>query len=273
MNWRPVSHPKLSSAVVESTNLLLSRKLPIQVRSASETYSIRTYPAKSDYNACLVLDFDVGGAAVLAYFNSGLLNATLVDLMPTEQFETLDDDLKLAVLEVALDKPLASLKEVLHTPVTLQKVVAGDDCSHRDGPSNSSIDQSPVATFNSTPWVANALQFEIGRQSESDYFTVQIEILSALPEPICNRLIESCATRRRNLGHLPIPVTFELGAVALSTGELGSLEAGDILLFDESYIALGKVRVNIARHRFLLADVDDQSLTVQGSQRPDSSHA
>lgn len=266
MSWCPVSYPKLSSAVIESTNLLLSRKPPIRLQSGSETYSIRAFPAESTYNTRLVLSIDIGGATALAYFSPALLDSMLADLMPTQHFQTLEDELKLAVLEDALGASLAALTEFLQTPVTLGQVVDGTGSNRQLDPADSCTHQSFNTSVDLTPTIANRLQFEVGRQWDSVCFNVQIELLSALPEPVRARLAKTHADRRHDLGHLPVPVMFELGETALTVSALKSLEPGDIILFDESYIARGMARVNIASWTHLLANVDEYSLTVQSRQ-------
>lgn len=267
MNWHPISsYSKLSGDVVESINVLLSRGRPIGIASGAEAYSIRPLAAQGFYNARLSLRIEVGGAATEVHLSPATLDAILSDLIPREAFETVADDLKLAVLEAALSKPLGALTEHLKTSVTLQAITqVRGSCPTERANTATDIDseREPGGLRPSTP---NSVLFEVRRQSDAASFNLQVDLLSALPGSVQRLLSEPSARRRRDFGQLPATVTFEMGTSSLSAREFQSLEPGDIVLFNQNFISERQLRVNIGDSIYMLANVDEFGLTIQ-SQR------
>ena len=181
------------------------------------------------------------------HLSPATLDAILVDLLPRQAFEALDDDLQITVLEIALAEPLKTLTRFLQAPVSLTGIASNGELS------------GPADVRHVSP---HSLRFEIRRKSDESLFGVQVDIDAGLPAAACTALREAAVHCRRDLSHLPAPVVFEYGTASLSMSELSSLEPGDIVLFDECYIDGGQLRINISDRTFLRGAVNGLELTV-----------
>ena len=176
-------------------------------------------------------------------------------MIDASAFATLDDDLKLAVLETALAAPLGALTALLGAEVVLEGIVG--DRTDAAGAASPRLDGDEAAPF-------DGLLFEARCPHGVVRCAVLVDLVSPLPASVVERLAESPAGRTRDLDGLPVPVTFELGAASLSPVEFRSLEPGDIVLFDQCHAAEGRLRVNICDRLFLVGELEGHRLTVQG---------
>ena len=249
-----IPYPRLARAVVDSVNAVIVAG-ELQVPGECGPFSFAPGIAPGGYDACLTLSFAVGGSPVRASLNPAALDCALGDLIDAAAFATLDDDLKLAVLEAALASPLRALTALLGAEVVLQGIVG--DWTNAAVAASPRLDGDEAAPF-------AGLLFEIRHPSEGVRCAVLVDLVSPLPRSVVERLAESPASRARDLAGLPVPVTFELGAASLSLGELRSLEPGDIVLFDQCHAAEGRLRVNVCDRLFLMGELEGHRLTVQG---------
>ena len=248
-----IPYPKLAGSVVDSVNALISAG-ELLVPGEGGPFSVVPAVARGGYDAGLTLSFAVGGSPVRAHLNPAAVDCALGGLIDASAFATLDDDLKLAVLETALAAPLGALTALLGAEVVLEGI-AGDR-TDATGAASPRLDGDEAAPF-------DGLLFEVRRPPEVVRFAVLVDLASPLPESVVGRLAASPAGRTRDLEGLPVPVTFELGAASLSSVELRSLEPGDIVLLDQCHAAEGRVRVNICDRLFLMGELEGQRLTVQ----------
>ena len=248
-----ISYPKLAGRVVDSINALISAG-ELLVPGEGDPFSVVPAVARGGYDACLMLSFTVGGSPVRAHLDPAAVDCALGGLIDASAFATLDDDLKLAVLETALAVPLGALTALLGAEVVLEGIVG--DRTDGAGAASPRLDGDEAAPF--------GLVFEARRPPEVVRCAVLVDLASPLPESVVERLAASPAGRARDLGDLPVPVSFELGAASLSSAELRSLEPGDIVLFDQCHAAEGRLRVNICDRLFLMGELEGHRLTVQG---------
>ena len=248
-----ILYPKLAPSVVNSVNAVIVAG-EFEVSGEGGPFSFAPVVAPGGYDACLTLSFAVGGSPVRAHFNPAALDFVLGGLIDAAAFATLDDDLKLAVLETGLAAPLGALTALLGAEVVLAGIV-GDpaDAARAASPG---LDGDEALPF-------HGLLFEVRRPPEVVRCAVLVDFFSPLPELVVERLAGSPTARTRDLEGLPIPVTFELGAASLSQVELRSLEPGDIVLFDQCHAGEGRLRVNICDRFFLMGELDGHRLTVQ----------
>ena len=248
-----ILYPKLAGSVVASINAVVVRG-EFLVPSQGGPCSVVPSVAPGGYDACLTLALTVGGSAVHAHLNPAAVDCALGGMIDVSAFATLDDDLKLAVLETSLDAPLRALTALLRAEVVLEGIV-GDRMDA--GAASPRLDGDEAVPF-------DGLLFEVRLPPEVVRCAVLVDLVSPLPESVVECLVESPAGRPRDLGGLPVPVTFELGAASLSSVEFRSLEPGDIILFDQCYAAGGRLRVNICDSIFFIGELEDHRLTVQG---------
>ena len=247
-----IPYPRLAGRVVDSINAVIVAG-ELLVPGEGGSFSVVPAIAPGGYDACLTLSFAVGGAPVRVHFNPAAVDCALGGLIDASAFATLDDDLKLAVLETALDAPLGALTASLRAEVVLEGIVRdrmdADAASRRlDGDEAAPLD---------------GLLFEARRPPEVVRCAVLVDLVSPLPASVVEHLVESPAGRTRDLEGLPVPVTFELGAASLSPVELRSLEPGDIVLFDQCHVSQGRLRVNVCGRLFLMGELEGHRLTVQ----------
>ena len=247
-----IPYPKLAGSVVDSINAVMVAG-ELLVPGEGGPCSVVPVVARGGYDACLTLSFAVGGSPVRAYLNPAAVDCVLGDMIDVSAFATLDDDLKLAVLETALAAPLGALTAWLRAEVVLEGIV-GDRLD--TGAASRRLDGDAAAPF-------GGLLFELRRPPEVVRCAVLVDLISPLPESVVARLVESPAGRTRDLGGLPVPVTFELGAASLSPVEFRSLEPGDIVLLDQCHVVEGRLRVNICDRFFLMGELEGRRLTVQ----------
>ena len=249
-----IPYPKLASGVVDSVNALIAAG-ELQVPGEGGPLSLVPAIAPGGYDACLTLSFAVGGTPIRAHLNPAALDFALGGLIDATAFATLDDDLKLAVLETGLAAPLRALTALLGAEVVLSGIIG--DRTDAAGAASPRLDGDEAARL-------EGLIFEVRRPPEGVCCAVLVDLASPLPESVVERLAESPAGRTRDLEGLPVPVTFELGDASLSSVELRSLEPGDIVLFDQCHAAEGRLRINICDRLFLMGELEGHRLTVQG---------
>ena len=251
LNWLPILYPKLSGNVVDTINMLIARAQPFELQNGDVAYSIRPLSFRERCDSCISLCVEAGGVPIGVHLSPATLEAVLMDLLSRQAFEALDDDLRLAVLEIALAEPLSTLSRYLQTPLTLTGFAAVGE------------PPSPVCV----PYIApHSLLFEIRRKSDESLFVVQVDLNAGLPEPARSVLHDTPVYRTRDLGSLPAPVVFEFGTASLSMSEIRSLEPGDIILFDECFIDGGQLRINVGDRMFHSGTVNGFDLTVAASE-------
>ena len=248
-----IPYPKLAGGVVDSINAVIAAG-EFLVPGEGGPFSVVPAIAPDGYDAWLTLSFTVGGSPVRVHLNRAAVDCALGSLIDASAFATLDDDLRLAVLETALDAPLGALTTWLRAEVVLEGI-AGDRMDA--GAASRPPDGDAAAPF-------GGLLFEARRPPEVVRCAVLVDLVSPLPASVVERLVESPAVRTRDLEGLPVPVTFELGAASLSSAEFRSLEPGDIVLFDQCHVVEGRLRVNICDRFFLTGELEGHRLIVQG---------
>ena len=247
-----IPYPRLDGSVVDSVNAVIAAG-ELLVPAEDGPFSVVPGVAPVAYDACLTLSLAVGGAPVRVHLNPAAVDCALRDLIDAAAFATLDTDLKLAVLETALDAPLGALTALLRAEVVLEGIVrdrmdAGGAPRRLDGD-----EAAPLG----------GLLIEARRPPEVVRCAVLVELVSPLPASVVERLGESAGRRARDLEGLPIPVKFELGAASLSPAEFRSLEPGDIVLLDQCHVVEGRLRVNICDRFFLAGELEGHRLTVR----------
>ena len=257
-----IRYPKIAGSLVDSINALVARG-EVRLPGGSTPCSVVAADSPGGYDTCLTLSCTVGGSPVRVRLNPTAVDCLLGDLIAAPEFASLDNDLKLAVLETALTLPLDALTALLRAEVVLESIV-GDPVDA--GAPSRALDGDRAAP------IASSLLFEVRQPPEVVRCAVQVDLVSPLPGSVVQYLAESLAGRRRDLGGLPVPVTFELGAASLSSAELRSLEPGDVVLFDQCYVREGRMRVNVGDRVFHMGELEGYHLTVQGgidSEAPD----
>ena len=215
------------------------------------------FPASGAYDTRLTLAVAIGGSPVRVRLNQGAVEAALGPLIAESAFSTLDDDLKLAVLETALDEALAVLRALLGAEVVLKGLDADPaGIGQRLNPGNANGGVS-----------LDSLVCEVRVPAEVVRCSVLVELLSPLPDSLLAKLATGAAPRRKGLDGLPVPVTVELGSASLSAAEFDSLAPGDIVLFDRCHILEGRlegrVRINVCDSVFRVGTLDGLDLTVE----------
>ena len=253
MVGQPIPYPKLAGSLVDSINSAVSSgELVLPVEGAP--VSVVPMLAPGAYDTCLVLSFSVGGSSVRVHLNPAAVGCALGSLIDVPSFASLDDDLKLAVLEAALAVPLGPLSALLRAEIVLESIIDGSKAA---GTELRLPEEGGAFSF-------PGLLFEIRQPPELVCCAVLVEFVSPLPESLIKCLAEYATGRNRDLGVLPVPVRFELGASSLSSVEFRSLEPGDIVLFDQCHIVEGRLRVNIGDRIFLVGELEGQRLTLHG---------
>ena len=253
MSGQRIPYPKIAGSLVDSINAVVSGgELPDPGKGAAWSVAPTIVPA--GYDACLSLSFTVGGSSVRAHLNRAAVDWALGDLIDFSAFATLDDDLKLAVLEVALTGPLGALSELLDAEVALENVARGPMDA---GAAAGRLDEDPESP-------SGILHFEVRHPPDVVRCTVLVDLVTPLPGSAAKALAESPAGPACDLGGVPVPVTFELGTASVSTAEFRSLEPGDIVLFDQCHVVEGRLRVNICDTIRFAGELDGHRLTVQG---------
>ena len=247
-----MSYPTIAGGMVDSVNALIAAG-EVLVPGEGGPFSVVPAIVPGGYDARLTLSFSVGGSPVRVHLNSAAVDCALGGLIDASAFATLDEDLKLAVLETALAAPCSALTELLHAEVVLEGII-GDRMDA--GAGSRRLDGDEAARF-------DALLFEVRRPPDTLLFALLLDLVSPLPESVTERLVKSPAGRTRDLGGLPVGITFELGAASLSSVEFESLEPGDIVLFDQCHVVEGRLRVNICGRFFLMGELEGQRLTIR----------
>ena len=243
-NGQAITYPKLAGALVESINALLSAGELRASGAGGAVVAIGPALAGKAGGIETTLVATVGGSPIHVRLNVAALREALGQVMPAPAFAALDDDLKLAVLEATLAEPLDVLRTLLGAEVAL----AG-------------IDPEPVEDGGTI----NGLLFEVRAPVDVARCGVLVELLAPLPDSVLSRLASSAGPRANHFGDLPVPVTFELGESSLSAAEFGSLESGDVVLFDQCHLAEDRLRVNIGDRFNLVGALDGLELTLRNS--------
>ena len=255
MSGQRISYPGLAGELVDSINALLSAGELRFAGDRGSACSIVPFHACEAYDTRLTLAVAVGGSPLRVRLNRSALQAALGPLVSGSTFAALDDDLQLAVLETALDEPLGALSELSGADVVLESLDSG-----RCGKSDSSQQGNGAGDA-----ALNSLIFEVRVPADTVRCRVLVELLSPLPAPLLAKLATAPVSPGCGFGGLPVPVTVELGKASLSAAEIGCLEPGDIVLFDQCHILEGRVRINICDSIFRVATLDGLNLTVEHS--------
>ena len=255
MNEQRISYPRLAGALVESINALLSAgELSVPIDGGA-VVAIGPAQAPEAFDSGLDLEVAVGGSPVRIGLNRGAVDEALGGLMPAPAFAALDDDLKLAVLETTLAGPRGALRTLLGADIVLRNLDSGP------AEAGGSSSEAPEAGGEAL----NGLLFEVRVPADVVRCRVLVELLAPLPDSVLAQLASSTGFRAHDFGGLPVPVTIELGEASLSASEAGSLEAGDVVLFDRCYVLDGRMRVNLGGRRFLAGRLEGLTLTVENS--------
>ena len=246
MNAPCIRYPRLAGDVVESLNALASvAEVPVPV-DGERQWAIRPGLPCGGYERCLTLDVLVGGSPLKIHLDRAAAETALGDLIAWPAFERLDQDLKAAILDTALARPLALLTNLLLADVVLDDLPAPTD---RDAAEAGHASAAP-----------EELLWEVRTDEDIVRCSVLVEVTRALPRSV----IELLATfrRSRDCGGLPCPVTFELGYAGLSEAEFRALEPGDIVLFDRCYLSEDRLRVNVCDRVSRIGTLDGFDLTL-----------
>ncbi|MCY4564710.1 MAG: FliM/FliN family flagellar motor switch protein [Gammaproteobacteria bacterium] len=283
MNGQRISYRKMAGELVDSVNALLASGELLMSCDGEPVCSIVPAPARAAYAVCLSLRVRLGGSPLGVHLDAGALEAALDGLIPPSSFAALDDDLKMAVLEAALAEPLAALTGLLHAEAVLDSVdtesldargtqgetrsrdecPAQDEYGSQNGPAAVSSAEPAGNPCPSGAAPPQRLLFEVRMPTKVVRCTVLVDLLAPLPAGVLETLETSPRPRTRDYGGLPVPVRFELGAASLSAAEFRSLEPGDIVPFDECYIADDRVRVNVCNSVYRFGSLDGLDLTVE----------
>lgn len=252
MNEQRIHYPALASELVESINaLLLAGEVPVP-SSGGAVVAIRPAQPSQAGGTDLALDVSIGGSPVRVRLNGCALEQALNDLLPAPAFAALDDDLKLAVLEATLAEPLGALRKTLGAEVALGNLDAGP----AEEPGSSKEDAKADGE------ALSSLLFEVRIPADVARCSVVVDLLSPLPAAVLAQLAAAAEPPVNDFGGLPVPVTFELGEASLSAAEFDSLEAGDVVLFDQCHCLDDRLRVNVCDHHFQLGTLEDPSAII-----------
>ena len=246
MNAPSIRYPRLSGDVVESLNALASvEEIRVPV-DGERHWAIRPGLPGGRYERCLTLDVRVGGSPLKVHLDRAAAETALGDLIAWPAFERVDQDLRAAILDTALARPLALLTNLLRAEVVLDDVPAPAD---RDASEAGRVHAAPE---------------ELLCEVRTDEGIVRCSVVVEVAGPLPLSVIEFLATfrRSRDCGGLPCPVTFELGYAGLSEAELRSLEPGDIVLFDRCYLSEDRLRVNVCDRVSRIGTLDGFDLTL-----------
>ena len=275
MNAQRISYRKMAGELVDSVNALLASSELRVTRDGKPDYSIVPAPVREACEACLSLRVRLGGSPLWVHLDAGALEVALDGLTTPPFFASLDDDLKMAVLETALAEPLAALTGLLHAEVVLDSIDTeslngsrsqGERVSQNEPVVDSSVEPADNLCRSSAAPPPRLL-FEVRMPADVVRCTVLVDLLAPLPAGVLETLEASPGPRSRDYGGLPVPVSFELGAASLSAAEFRSLEPGDIVLFDDCYIADDKVRVNVCDSIYRFGSLDGLDLTLENGSR------
>ena len=255
MNGQAIPYPKLAGALVESINALLSAGELRVPGDGGAVISIGTAQAPAAYGAGLTLIAAVGGSSIRVRLIGGAVEEALGQLMPASAFAALDEDLKLAVLETTLAEPLVALRTLLGADVVLESIDAGQG---EDGGSSSE-------SFVARNGPLNSLLFEVRVPADVVRCRVLVDVLTPFPASVLAHLASFSGSQANDFGDLPVPVTVEVGEASLSAAEFSSLEAGDVVLFDQCHVLDDRLRVNVGNRAFLVGTLEGLNLTVENS--------
>ena len=255
MNWRPISYPRLSVNAIATINALLSRDRPIEMANGDASYSIRPCAVRERFNTCMSLRIEVGGAAIDVHLSPATLEAVLTDLLSRQAFEELDNDFQFAVLETALADPLDTLSRYLQTPVTLTATTGiggtGPDTDEPGCPVKEPPQHTAQPAVRDPPAIGCIPFRGAGRPRRR---------LARVGLADSRRRFRQAPARLRRPA--PAPVVFELGRAVLPASDAQGLEPGDIVLFDESYVDDGKLRISIGDRIIHQGEINGLDLTV-----------
>ena len=247
MNAARIPYPRLAGDAVESLNALASvAQIPVPA-DGERPWAIRPGVPCGGYERCLTLDVRVGGSPLKVHLDRAAAETALGDLVAWPAFERLDPDLRAAVLDAALTRPLTILTDLLRAEVAL------------DG-----VPPAPAHADETRAGPENAARRDVLCEIVTDTDIVRCCVMIELTDPLPRSVIDVLAgfRRSRDCGGLPCPVTFELGDAVLSEVELRSLEPGDIVLFDRCYLSEDRLRVNICDRVSRIGTLDGFGLTL-----------
>ena len=241
VNGKRITYPRLAGELVDSVNALSSCGA-LSVPSPGEPrWSVRPVPPDGPYRSRLALVVTVGGSPVRLHLDGGAVEAAVGELIAVESFEALDPDLKMAVLEYALEAPLRALGEALDARVALQGVPGEGSGAAGDG--------------------TRGLRVAVHGPEDEVRCTVMVEPDAPLPESVQATLARFRPSR--DFGEVPVRVTFEAGCASVAQADLRDLAPGDIVLFDRCYVADDRLRVNVCGSEFLMGRLAGRRVTVE----------
>ena len=248
MNGKRITYPRLAGELVDSVNALSSCGA-LSVPSPGEPrWSVRPVQPDGPYRSRLALVVTVGGSPVRLHLDAGAVEAAVGELIAVASFEALDPDLKLAVLEYALEAPLRALGEALDARVALEGVLPDGSGAVGDG-------------MRGLPAAPGRLLVAVHGPEDEVRCTVMVEPDAPLPESVQATLARFRPSR--DFGALPVRVTFETGCATVAQADLRDLAPGDIVLFDRCHVTDDRLRVNVSGFEFLMGRLAGRRLTVE----------
>lgn len=252
MTGERLAYPKVPGDLVGSINAVSCTGLRIPA-DGEPGFSVSPAPNVA-YRTCLTLGVTVGGSPARLHLDAGALDAAVGGFIAAEAFASLDSELQLAVLETALASPLARLGETLRSEVVLQDIRTVQPDA--DGPGMLDSDSSGGRRPSS-----GSLLLEVHGTRDTVCCTVLLDLDAPLPDAVTTAL--GVGRRRWDCSHLPVRVTFEAGCASVAAREYRTLEPGDIVLFDQCYVADDRVRVNICDTEFRVGRLEGLCITLE----------
>ena len=252
MTGERLAYPKVPGDLVGSINAVSRTGLRIPA-DGEPGFSVSPAPNVA-YQTCLTLGVTVGGSRARLHLDAAAVDAVVGGFIAADAFTALDSELQLAVLETAMASPLARLGETLRSEVVVQAIRTAPAEADSGGTpdSDSSGGQRPSA---------GSLLLEVHGIRDTVYCTVLLDIDAPLPDAVTTAL--GVGRRRWDCSHLPVRVTFEAGCASVAAREFMMLEPGDIVLFDQCYVADDRVRVNICDTEFRVGRLEGLCITLE----------
>ena len=241
MDWQPITLRSCSRAEVGFSNRFLSATGgETRILLGDRAYRLRVAAPDDEYRATVVLRCRVGDSALSVYLNESALGSLLADLVPPSSFETLPEDLQLALLSAAVFPLTDTLEKQLHVTFAVERLESLSGAA------------------------ADGLLWEVMPEPEAAVHSILLAIDTPLPAPVTEWLqgTEQAAAARDCAG-LILPVDLQAGRVSLRMSDIESLRFGDIMLMGVSYVSEGRLRVNIGNYFSCLAQIEDDRLIVR----------
>ena len=199
---------------------------------------------------CLTLDVRVGGSPLKVHLDRAAAETALGDLIAWPAFERLDQDLKAAVLDAALARPLAIADgSALRAEVVLDRVpdgTRGADVT-RAGRENAAPQELLCEVrFSDTEIVRCSVMIEVDRPAAA------FRDRTSSPNCVGRATAEGCPAQSPSNWVTP----------DCPKPSFRSLEPGDIVLFDRCYLADDRLRVNVCDRVSGVGTLDGSRLTL-----------